>query len=78
VQVNIDTTKTIDASSNVSITKTFNGVNVGYGLGGASVLGIISQRSANAQALSDQRSAAAQQLAGQASTIAQAVAASGY
>ena len=78
VQVNIDTTKTIDASSNISINKTFNGVNVGYGLGGASVLGAINQSTANAQALSNQRSATAQQIANQASYIAQAVAASGY
>ena len=78
VQVNVDTTKNIDASHNVSINKTFNGVDVGYGLGGASVLGAINQSTANAQALSSQRSTAAQQIASQASYIAQVVAASGY
>lgn len=77
VQVNIDNTKVINADSNVAITKTFNGVNVGYGLGGASVLGVINQRSADAQSLSDQRSATAQQVANQAQYIAQAVAAYG-
>jgi hypothetical protein len=78
VQVNIDTTKVIDSSRNVSINKTFNGVNVGYGMGGASVLGVINQRSADAQALHDQRSATVQQVQATASYIAQAAAAYGY
>lgn len=77
VQVNIDNSKVIDSSRNVSINKTFNGVNVGYGLGGASVLGIINQRSADAQAITDQRSTQASQAASQAQYIAQIVSAYG-
>jgi hypothetical protein len=53
-------------------------VNVGYGMGGASVLGVINQRSADAQALHDQRSATVQQVQSQASYIAQVAAAYGY
>jgi hypothetical protein len=78
VQVNIDTTKVIDSSSNVVVNKVFNGVNVGYGMGGASVLGVINDRSAQAQALHDQRQATVQQIQSQASYIAQAVSAYGY
>jgi hypothetical protein len=78
VQVNIDTTKVIDSSSNIVVNKVFNGVNVGYGMGGASVLGVINQRSADAQALHDQRSATVQQVQSQASYIAQVAAAYGY
>lgn len=77
VQTNIDTTKVIDSSSNIVVNKVFNGVNVGYGLGGASVLGVINQRSADAQAVMDQRQSAAQQVQSQASYIAQAFAAYG-
>lgn len=77
VQVNIDNSKVIDNTRNVAINKVINGVNVGYGLGGASVLGIINQRSADAQAVTDQRSTEAAQAASQAQYIARIVSAYG-
>jgi hypothetical protein len=41
VQTNIDNTKTIDSSSNISVNETINGSNVAYGLDGANTLNVI-------------------------------------
>jgi hypothetical protein len=59
VQVNIDNSKSIDTSSNIAVNKVINGVNVGYGLGGSSVMGTISAANSEAQATSAARSGAA-------------------
>jgi hypothetical protein len=41
VQTNIDNSKSIDSSSNISVNETINGSNVGYGLDGSNVLNVI-------------------------------------
>lgn len=67
--VNVETN--IDASRNISVTKTFNGVDVSYGLAGATVLNNINDARSYAQGISDQRNAAAQQAADTAAYVAQ-------
>jgi hypothetical protein len=41
VQTNIDNSRSIDSSSNISVNTTINGSNIGYGLDGANVLNVI-------------------------------------
>ena len=53
VQTNIDNSKSIDSSSNISVTKTINGANVGYGLDGGNVLNVIDQNASDAASIQD-------------------------
>jgi hypothetical protein len=68
---NINVQTNVDASRNVSVNKPFNGVNVGYGLAGATVLSQINDAGSYAQGVSDQRHAAANQAATTAAYAAQ-------
>lgn len=45
---NIDNDTTIDSDSVISVNKTFNGVNVGYGMGGTAVLNSVTNATSNA------------------------------
>ena len=51
VQTNIDNSKSIDSSSNISVTETINGANIGYGLDGANVLNVIDQNASDAASI---------------------------
>ena len=53
VQTNIDNSKTIDSSSNISVTETINGSYIGYGLGGSGVLNVIDQTASTDASVSD-------------------------
>jgi hypothetical protein len=68
---NINVQTNVDASRDISVNKTFNGVNVGYGLAGATVLNRINDAGSYAQGMSDQRHAAANQAAATAAYAAQ-------
>lgn len=59
---NIDNSTTIDSDSVISVNKTFNGVNVGYGMGGTSVLGSINGATNDAATFNQDRHAVALQL----------------
>jgi hypothetical protein len=64
VQTNIDNSKSIDSSSNISVNETINGASVAYGLDGANVLNVIDQtNSAGANAQAATRANAAQGMA---------------
>lgn len=75
---NINVQTNVDSSKNISVTKTFNGTDVSYGLAGANVLNLIGQAGTYAQGVSSQRAAAAQQAANTAAYAAQMATALGY
>lgn len=58
-ETSVDTTKDINVQTNTSVNKVINGVNVGYGMGGPSVMGQISDANSYAQATSAARTNAA-------------------
>lgn len=62
VTKNIDSGSTIDSDSVISVNKTFNGVNVGYGMGGQTVLGTITGATNDAANYNSGQHAAALQL----------------
>ena len=73
VQTNIDNTKVIDSSSNVSVNETINGSNVAYGLNGADALTVINNNTAYDASVSGMFTGTAENLENEALTVAQAM-----
>ena len=73
VQTNIDNTKVIDSSSNVSVNETINGSNVAYGLDGANSLTVINNNTAYDASVSGMFTGTAENLENEALSVAQSM-----
>lgn len=73
VQTNIDNSKVINASSNVSVNKTINGSNVAYGLDGVNALTVINNNSSYDASVSAMFTGTAENLENEALAVAQAM-----
>jgi hypothetical protein len=73
VQTNIDNTKVINSSSNVSVTQTINGSNVAYGLNGADALDVINNATSDAASVHAQYVGTASQIESEALSVAQSM-----
>lgn len=73
VQTNIDNTKVINSSSNVSVNTTINGSNVAYGLDGANALDVITNANSDAAAVHAQYTNQANDIESEALAVAQAM-----
>jgi hypothetical protein len=70
VQTNIDNTKVINSSSNVSVNETINGSNVAYGLDGANALNVINNNSSYDASVSAMFTGTAENLENEALAVA--------
>jgi hypothetical protein len=73
VQTNINNTKVINSSSNVSVTQTINGSNVAYGLDGAQALNVIDSNSAEDAGISAMYTGNALNMESEALAVAQSM-----
>lgn len=73
VQTNIDNTKVINSSSNVSVNTTINGSNVAYGLDGANALNVINNNSSYDASVSAMFTGTAENLENEALAVATAM-----
>jgi hypothetical protein len=73
VQTNINNTKVIDSSSNVSVNETINGSNVAYGLNGGDALNVITNNSSYDASVGAMFTDTANQLESDALAVAQAM-----
>ncbi len=73
VQTNIDNTRVINSSSNVSVNETINGSNVAYGLNGADALTVINNNSSYDAGVSAMFVGTAENLENEALAVAQAM-----
>jgi hypothetical protein len=73
VQTNIDNTKVINSSSNVSANETINGSNVAYGLDGANALNVITNATRDAASVHAQYTDTANEIESEALYVAQSM-----
>jgi hypothetical protein len=73
VQTNIDNSKQINSTSNVSVNETINGSNVAYGLNGADALNVINNANSDAANAHAQIADPAGQLESEALAVAQSM-----
>jgi hypothetical protein len=73
VQTNIDNSKVINSTSNVSVNETINGSNVAYGLDGANALTVINNNSSYDADVSGMFTGTAENLENEALAVAQAM-----
>jgi hypothetical protein len=73
VQTNIDNTKLIDSSSNVSVNETINGSNVAYGLDGANALDVINTANSDDAGVHAQFAGPASDIESEALSVAQSM-----
>ena len=78
VQTNIDSTRTIQAGSHVTVNETVNGQAVGSSFASAAFLNVMTQAQADAADIMAQRQAANQELENEALMVTQAWQAQGY